>query len=125
MVNGSDGQDVLPDLEAVRPRAYVDDDPAAVLRFSNGARLRYRAGETAIVEEWVPPASGSPARSHEVSTPTPHEGTAEPTTDGRPSSRALSDKAIAAVGSYLSFDSRTDAAFTWGEANVDVLFGDT
>jgi hypothetical protein len=117
----------LPELDGVRPRARTaTDDPAVEVRFENGAKIRYRATVDGIREEWFEPAADEPVRSHAVTTAVPHDGSGtQPDTDGPPSTRTLSDRALCTVGSYLDFDGRKAAEFAWGEANVAVLCDDS
>ena len=115
----------LPALEAVRPRATtVDGDPAVEIRFDNGAAIRYRAAEGGIEEEWFAPGADESARSHAADPPSGGDGGDGPTGDA-PTRAALSDRALCTIGSYLSFDGRRRAEFSWGEANVAVLIGET
>lgn len=114
----------LPLLVAVRPRATDENGNGSVeLRFSNGAKIRYRRSGTRIREEWFSPSDTEPTRAHTVETPPVPDG--EDVSDkNHPTIGQLSDRALCAIGSYLSFGSRRQAAFTWGEENVAVLAGD-
>ncbi|QLD85673.1 hypothetical protein HWV23_08025 [Natronomonas halophila] len=116
----------LPELDGVRPRARTaSDDPAVEVRFDNGAKIRYRATDDGIREEWFDPAADGPVQSHVVTSPVPHEGSGTPSdTDGPPDTRTLSDRALCTIGSYLDFDGRKEAEFAWGEANVAALCDD-
>jgi hypothetical protein len=106
----------LPAVVAVRPHA--EGDTTTVIRFENGAELRYRphettgdtetAGDTAdgeggvVTETWVSPDGDRVTRVRE----------------GDPERLALRT-----LGAYLSFESRSRAVFVWGEENVRTLFG--
>lgn len=117
----------LPELSGVRPRSRADDgDPAVVLQFANGARIRYRAADDGIREEWFAGPGEEPARSHTVAAVVPHdaEGRDDAAPGDRPDTRTLTDRALCTVSSYLNFDSRLAAEFTWGDANVAVLCDD-
>jgi hypothetical protein len=117
-------EDELPTLAAVRPRATTaGGDPAVEIRFGNGARIRYRATDAGIEEAWIPPGSDEPARSHAADLPSADGGSGESGT-GAPARSELSDRALCTVASYLSFDGRRRAAFSWGDANVSVLLGE-
>lgn len=119
----SRGDRSLPNLSAVRPRATDDDgDPVVEIRFSNGARVRYRSIADGIREEWLAPDADEPTRAHTVDVPPARgDGAAESTSESGPSTRELADRALCAISSYLSFGGRRRAEFTWGEANVAVL----
>lgn len=97
----------LPAIVDVRTRVRERGADAVVVRFANGARLRYREGSDAVEEAWLPPGGDEPA----VTTPRAADVGAE----------AL---ALRAVGEYLSFDSRRRAAFVWGEENLAALLGE-
>lgn len=118
----------LPALSAIRPRAHdpESDDPMVEVRFENGARLRYRAAEDGIREEWIGPAADGPSRSHVVTAPVEHdaEGEADVSVGARPPTRILADRALCSVSTYLSFDDRTQAEFVWGEDNIAALLGE-
>jgi hypothetical protein len=118
-----DGE-ALPALETVRPRTTTEDgDPAVEIRFSNGAKIRYRAAGEAIEEEWFDPDGDEAARSHIADLPAAHAG-GDDSTDGGPTTSELADRALCTIASYLSFEGRRRAAFTWGEENVAVLTGE-
>lgn len=117
----------LPELSGVRPRSRTaEGDPAVVLRFENGARIRYRAADDGIREEWFDAMGDEPARSHTVAAVVPHDadGRDDVATGDRPDTRTLTDRALCTVSSYLNFDSRLAAEFAWGDANVAVLCDD-
>ncbi|CCQ37289.1 uncharacterized protein Nmlp_3151 [Natronomonas moolapensis 8.8.11] len=108
----------LPELESVRPRATTaDGDPTVEIRFENGATICYRAADDGIEEAWIAPGETEPTRSHAADLPSVGDDT--------PTRSALSDRALCTVASYLSFDDRRRAAFSWGDANVSVLLGET
>lgn len=111
----------LPALASVRPRATTaDGDPAVEIRFENGATIRYRAADDGIEEAWIAPGETESTRSHAADLPNAGDGSG----DGPPTRSALSDRALCTVASYLSFDDRRRAAFSWGDANVSVLLGE-
>lgn len=117
----------LPELAAVRPRARTETgDPAVEIRFSNGARIRYRAAADGVREAWFGPNDDDPARTNVVEAPALRGDDASATDrrsdDGHAGLR-LSDRALCAIGSYLSFEGRRRASFVWGERNVSVLTG--
>jgi len=121
---GAATDDELPTLAAVRPRAATaGEDPAVEIRFENGARIRYRATDAGIEEAWIPPGSDEPARSHAADLPSA-DGESDESRNGAPARSELSDRALCTIASYLSFDDRHRAAFSWGEANVSVLLGE-
>lgn len=118
----------LPELSGVRPRARTADGDAAVdIRFGNGALIRYRATDDGIREEWFDGSGEQPTRSHTVAGVVPHDadGRDDVETADRPGTRALADRALCTVSSYLNFDSRLAAEFAWGDDNVAVLCGDS
>jgi hypothetical protein len=100
----------LPAVVEVRTRARVEGRDAVVVRFENGARLRYVDREGGVREDWLPPDGDEPARTNDRAS------------DGDGSAEAL---ALRAVGAYLSFDGRARAAFVWGERNVATLLGES
>jgi hypothetical protein len=100
--SSTDAEPPLPDLSAVRTQATVRGRDAVVLRFANGARLRYVRAEETIREEWLPPDDDAPAR------------TVDRDAD-------LATAALNAVGEYLSFDDRRRATFVWGAENLEVV----
>jgi len=116
------GDSPLPSLEAIRPRATTDDgDPAVEIRFSNGASIRYREASNGIREEWFGPEGARTV--HSVDVPTAHDGNGADDGDA-PMTGRLADRALCTVSSYLGFETRRRAAFTWGEQNVAILTGD-
>lgn len=102
--------DDLPAIVGVRTRARIEGRDAVVVRFENGARLRYVDREGGVREGWLPPDGDEPARTNDRAT------------DGDEPAATL---ALRAVGAYLSFDGRARAAFVWGERNVATLLGET
>ena len=119
---GDRGDSRLPTLETIRPRATTEEgDPAVEIRFSNGASIRYRGSSNGIREEWFGPER---ARiSHSVDVPTAHDGNGADDADAPTTSR-VADRALCTVSSYLGFESRQRAEFTWGQRNVAILTGD-
>jgi len=115
----------LPALETVRPRTTTEDgDPAVEIRFSNGARIRYRAAADEIKEEWFGPGGNDrAARTHIADLPAAHAG-GDGSTDDGPTPSEVADRALCTIASYLSFGGRRRAAFTWGDENVAVLTGE-
>jgi hypothetical protein len=110
--DGDPGDDPLPPVTKVLTHATVPgtDRKAVVVRFGNGARLRYAEagqddGETGVREAWFAPADpdDDPSRVHERE------------------AESVAAAALGAVGAYLTFDTRRRAEFVWGEANVEVL----
>jgi hypothetical protein len=110
--DGDPGDDPLPPVTKVLTHATVPgtDRDAVVVRFGNGARLRYAEagqddGETGVREAWFAPADpdDDPSRVHERE------------------AESVAAAALGAVGAYLTFDTRRRAEFVWGEANVEVL----
>lgn len=91
----------LPALTEVRPRAHDPStgDPLVVLRFANGAKVRYRAATDGIREQWFGPSDEAPARLHGVSAPVEHgaDGTVDVPLASRPSTHVLSDRALCTV----------------------------
>ncbi|MES3517602.1 MAG: hypothetical protein PPP58_08070 [Natronomonas sp.] len=102
--SASDSGGDLPPIVRARPPG-VDD--CSVVRFGNGAEIRYRSLEDGIEEAWVPPDGSEPVRAHR------RENTDETTLEA----------AFRTVGTYLSFESRERAAFSWGEDNLAVILG--
>ena len=98
----ADGTDPLPAIVRVRTQATVAGHDAVVIRFANGARLRYVSTGETVREEWVAPDATTPTRTAERTPP-------------------LREAALNAVGEYLSFDDRAHAAFVWGTEHVDVV----
>lgn len=102
----------LPAVERVRTQARVPgtDRDAVVVRFANGARLRYSrtADGDAVAEAWFPPDAADPAVVNERR-------------DAGASPKAV---ALDALGAYLTFDDRARAEFVWGERNVAALLGE-
>lgn len=97
-------------MTRILPHATVPgtDRDAVVVRFGNGARLRYaEAGPDAeeVREAWFAPEDpeDDPSRVHDRDV------------------ESVAAAALGAVGAYLTFDSRRRAEFVWGEANVEVL----
>ena len=101
----SDGP--LPAVVDVRTRVRERGQDAVVVRFDNGARLRYREADDAVEEAWLGPESEQPAVTNRR--------------EGEAGAEAL---ALRALGEYLSFDSRRRAAFVWGERNLTALLGE-
>lgn len=117
----------LPGLTDVRPRALTSGgEPAVELRFTNGARIRYRGTVDGIREEWFNGTGAAPVRSHAATSVVPHGagGQGDVATAGRPDTQTLADRALCTVGSYLDFDGRSEAELSWGQENVAVLCGD-
>jgi hypothetical protein len=99
----------LPAIVGVRTRVVEEStEGAVVVRFANGARLRYRETAAGIEEAWVPPDGdpGDPAVTH-----------------AREADVGTEALALRTIGEYLSFDDRRRAEFVWGETNVAVLLG--
>ena len=78
------------------------------------------AADDGIEEAWVAPGETEPTRSHAADLPNAGDGSG----DGAPTRSALSYDRVCTVASYLSFDDRRRAAFSWGDANVSVLLGE-
>jgi hypothetical protein len=125
--DGASPERSLPELAAIRPRARTETgDPAVEVRFSNGARIRYRAAADGIREAWFGPNDDDPARTNVVEAPALRGDDASATdrrSDDDRTGLRLSDRALCAIGSYLSFEGRRRASFVWGERNVSVLTG--
>jgi len=97
----------LPAVVEVRTRVRERGTDAVVVRFANGARLRYREGNDAVEEGWLPP-----------------DGDEASVTSRREADAGAEALALRAVGEYLSFGSRRRAAFVWGEENLAALLGE-
>lgn len=102
---GPDGP--LPAVVGVRTRVRERATDAVVVRFANGARLRYREAGDSFEEAWLPPGGEEPAL-----------------TSRRDADAGAEALALRAVGEYLSFDSRRRAAFVWGEEILAALLGE-
>lgn len=97
-------------MTRILPHATVPDTDrdAVVVRFGNGARLRYvEAGPDAegVSEAWFAPED-------------PED---DPSRSWNREAESVAAAALGAVGAYLTFNSRRRAEFVWGEANVGVL----